>query len=753
MTFERWINQPEVRYRHISPAQPGKTTSWPGWLPKNVIASINAAGIARPWIHQCELAELAHAGHHCAITTSTASGKSLAYLMPVLAALAGGEQASPPTSSQDLRTRLGLAQHSALYLSVTKALAHDQLRSACELAPKRLPIITLDGDSSPAQRRFARDEATFILTNPDMLHMSILPNHLRYRRLLSSLRYVIIDEAHRYRGIFGSQVANVIRRLRRICRHYGSNPVFILASATAAQTQFWGADLIGEPEPLAVVSEDTSRQGKRTTLLWKPSDSTAHDAADLMADLTNEGNQVITFAASRNQAELIALRAAKYTDAKIASYRGGYLAADRRAIENGLANGTIAGVAATNALELGIDIAGMDAVLIAGFPGTLASFRQQSGRASRSAKESLVIFLANDDPLDAYFLEHPELMFNSPVETGVLNASNPHVLAGHLGAAAQELPLSQDDERWFGPQLEDLANQGVAAGLLRRRTSGWYWVREDRAVDFIDLRGSSAKTVEIIERDSGGVIGDVNPEMADRAVHTGAIYLHQGQQWLVTDYRPDEGRALVRRTEPAYYTQPKSNMELTILSLSASSALGLGTICHGQVQIASQVTGFLRRDLVTNDVWDQSDLDLPVRTFNTHAFWWTLKEQEFNTLHLKPGVLNAGAHASAHLATSLLPVFASCDRWDIGGFFTQFHPQTGGLSIFVYDGSSGGAGFTERGYQVAQEWTTACLDRLVDCHCESGCPACIVSPRCATANQMLDKQAAIALLKLFCART
>ncbi len=746
MAFGLLTDRAQVRHVNRRPATEGTTVDWPAWVPAEVVESLKAGGIERLWAHQAQLADHAVAGEHCAIATPTASGKTLAYLLPVLSATAVvSSRAVAPAGNDDLRTRLGVANHTALYLSPTKALAHDQYMKSRALAPKGWLSTTLDGDSTQAERRFAKEQANYVLTNPDMLHLSILPSHSRYQRFLGGLRYVIVDEAHRYRGVFGSHVANVLRRLRRVCEFYGSHPVFILSSATATGITKWGARLIAEQAPIAVVDEDTSPHGERVDVLWQPIDTPAHEAADLMAELVRDGMQVLTFTPSRSQAELVALRAGRKAPG-IASYRAGFLADERRGIEKALSEGELCGVAATNALELGIDIAGLDAVLISGFPGTLASYRQQTGRAGRKNRPALSVLLAKEDPLDAYLFENPSLLFDKPTETCIFDPYNTHVLGPHIAAAAQEVPLTEDDRRYFGPTMASLADQAAEAGLLRKRPTGWYWVRPDRAVDSISLRGSGNRQINIVDEASGAVIGTADASTADRTVHKGAVYLHKGEHWLVSEYSPQESTALVHAGDPSYYTQAKSVSDLRICTRDEEHKFGHGLLGHGEVEIASQVVAYLRRDSSSSEVWDETPLQLPVRTYCTHAVWWTVPEEFCEGLGLKPQELACAAHAAEHTSIGLLPAFATCDRWDIGGLSTLCHPDTNALTVFVHDGAPGGAGFAEYGYQIADEWLNATLERLKNCPCAAGCPSCIVSPKCGNANQTLDKQAAIVLL-------
>ncbi len=733
-----------VRHSHHEDASPGERADWPSWLDPALVAHIRDTGIPQPWRHQREFADLAFSGCHCAITTGTASGKTLAYLMPVLAATApgGGVIGWEPAS---VRARLEPHRHTALYLAPTKALAHDQLRAATAMGPAGWAVTTLDGDSDPGERRFARDHATFVLTNPDMLHRSVLPAHVRWARLLGSLRYVVIDEAHRYRGVFGAHVSAVLRRLRRLCHRYGSDPVFLLASATATDAAHTGGLLIGEPD-LGVVDLDTSAHPGRDTVLWQPQGSATDDAAGLLAALTREGRQTIAFVPSRKHAELVAAAARERSGAPILSYRSGYLPEERRRIERELTTGTIRGVAATNALELGIDVSGMDAVVIAGFPGTLASLRQQAGRAGRADRDALVVLVAREDPLDAYLFDHPALLFDDPVERTVLYPENPRVLGPHLAAAAQESPLTPEDVRWFGPTMPTLVEQLVGAGLLRRRPTGWFWTRPDRAVDAIDLRSAGDQALEIIDSGTGRIVGEVDAAASDRVVHPGAVYLHLGEQWLVDRYAPDEHQALVHRVEVNYYTQPRSTEDIRILDEEDSAPLGRTTIHTGDVEISTRVVAYLRRDERTHDVWDQTPLDLPVRTLRTQATWWTVPPEVVAELALTPAELAGGAHGAEHTSIGLLPAFVPCDRWDIGGLSTLLHPDTGTCTVFVHDGLPGGAGFARRGFDAAPQWLEATRQRLHTCRCTDGCPSCVVSPKCGNANQMLDKGAATAIL-------
>ncbi|WP_022911224.1 DEAD/DEAH box helicase [Aestuariimicrobium kwangyangense] len=751
MAIPEWLGTDAraVGFHHRAPSV-GRTTDWPTWLPDDIRSSIEATGIPRPWAHQRDLADALFAGDHAAITTSTASGKTLGYLLPILAATASGS----PLIGVDVPARRGqllAPTHTALYLAPTKALAHDQYRVARSLAPAGFKVGTLDGDSDEAERRFARDHARYVLTNPDMLHLSILPNHERYTRLLANLRYVVVDEAHRYHGTFGTHVALVLRRLRRLCARYGAHPTFVLASATPTDPDRSGATLIGEPS-ITVIDDDASPRPARDVVLWQPTGAPTDDAAWLLARLVDAQLQTIAFVPSRRLSEVVALRAADQVkgEGRVASYRAGYLAQDRRDLEAGLQTGSLTGVAATNALELGVDVSGMDAVVVTGFPGTLAALWQQVGRAGRRDRDGLAVLIAREDPLDAYLFSHPELIFDAPVERTVLHADHPPVLGQHLTAAAQESALTSEDARWFGPSMEQLADQLASLGALRKRPTGWYWTRPDRAVDHIDIRAAGGHAVEIVDVETGRVVGSVDRTASDRELFEGAVYLHQGDQWVVSSYAPEDGQAVVRQARPGYSTQALDSSEVAIRRWQHTRSFGptAATVNAGTVLMSSQVTGYLRRDEVTGQVWDQSPLDLPRHSFQTRAVWFTFPDEVVAELGFNDLRLASALHAVEHCGIGLLPMFAACDRWDLGGLSTPMHPDTGTATIFVHDGLRGGSGFSERGFETAESWLEATWNRLVRCGCEVGCPACVVSPKCGNANQMLDKSAARHLLEL-----
>jgi DEAD/DEAH box helicase domain-containing protein len=505
-------------------------------------------------------------------------------------------------------------------------------------------------------------------------------------------------------------------------------------------------------DDVTVIAEDSSAHGPVEMLLWEPDGHADDDAARLLAELVDAGRQTIAFVSSRKAAERVAVRASEWltTGARIESYRSGYLADDRRRLERALQQGTLTGVAATNALELGIDVAGMDAVLISGFPGTLASLWQQAGRAGRRGSAAQVILISRRQPIDAYFFDHPESLFSTPVEATVLHPDNPYVLGRHLAAAAQEAPLTPADVAYFGATMPRLVERLVAQGVLRARSNGWFWTRPERAVDAFDLRSAGGLSIEIVETETGRVLGHVDPGAADATVHPGATYLHQGETYLVEELDVQDGDALVRAAAQGYYTQPRVLAGVEIASTRAGRPLGSGQLHLGTVHVTSRVTGFLRRDAITGDVWDETPLDLPEHSLTTDAVWWTVDPRLLPDL--TAAELAGGAHAAEHAAIGLLPLYAPCDRWDVAGLSTAHHPDTGLLTVFVHDGQAGGGGFASRGFAVAEQWLGATLERLEFCSCVRGCPACVVSSTCGSVDQVLDKGAAVQLLRLLVAR-
>ncbi|WP_067576970.1 DEAD/DEAH box helicase [Amycolatopsis sp. M39] len=947
---------------HVSrlPERAARHEPWPEWAEPSVVAAFGAAGVEKPWRHQVDAASLAHAGTHVVVSTGTASGKSLAYQLPVLSALATDPRAT------------------ALYLSPTKALGADQLRAVSSLDVTGVRAAAFDGDTPMTERDWVRAHANWVFSNPDMLHRGILSTHSRWTQFFRRLRYVVVDECHSYRGVFGSHVALLLRRLRRVAEHYGASPVFVLASATTASPASFATRLTGVQ--CSAVTDDASPRGARTVALWEPpllDELTGENGAPvrrpagvetarILTELVVEGARSLAFVRSRRGAELTALGArrllsevdSRLTDT-VAAYRSGYLPEERRALEQALLSGRLLGVATTNALELGVDIAGLDAVVLAGYPGTLASFWQQSGRAGRSGDEALVVFVARDDPLDTYLVHHPAALLERPVETAVLDPTNPYVLGPQLACAVAELPLTEPELETFGGEaaravLADLAEEK----LLRRRSSGWYWTSRDRPHGEVGIRGSGGDQIAVVEADSGRMLGTVDPGSACYSVHPGAVYLHQGSSYVVDELDLETGLALVHAEDPDWTTSPREIVDISVLSTEEQCRHGGVTVCLGEVAVTSQVVGYLRRR-PSGEVLDHTPLDLPEQSLHTRAVWYTVSGgllespagggagetaagsanneavdgasraettspataekdgtaagsvashgvggqtgsegaspaagnpgrmgavsasgqtagagsaspaaggiggtaagaadrraagepvgtggasrtagdideaaagsatrrvagEPAGTESASPaaggiGGTAAGAadrraagepvgtggassavgvtgevsgdpaagrgpgagveigvavgpvgtggagrapggagllparvpgalHAAEHAAIGLLPLFATCDRWDIGGVSTAWHEDTGEATVFVHDGHPGGAGFADRGYAAIVPWLAATREAIVSCECPTGCPSCVQSPKCGNGNDPLDKAGAVAVL-------
>lgn len=746
----------EKPLRHVAdlPPRQARPQTWPHWADPDVVRAFNDRGITAPWSHQSEAADLAHDGRHVVLSTGTASGKSLAYQLPILTAFA-----------TDPRAR-------ALYLSPTKALGHDQLRTAQALTDAVGALATVapsayDGDSPSEIRRFARERSRWIFSNPDMIHLSLLRNHARWAVFLRNLRYIVVDECHYYRGVFGSNVAMVLRRLLRLCTRYSANhsmPTVIFASATTASPAATASELIGQT--VREVTEDGSPQGARTVALWEPAlrtdlvgengapvrRSAGAEAARVMADLIAEGARTLTFVRSRRGAELTALGArARLEDVapelagRVASYRAGYLAEDRRQLERALAEGDLRGLASTNALELGVDIAGLDAVVLAGFPGTVTSFWQQAGRSGRRGQGALILLIARDDPLDAYLVHHPEALLDKPIERVVFDPGNPYVLGPQLLCAATELPLTDAEVRAWN--AEAVAETLVDDGLLRRRPSGYFPSPGVDPHPAVDIRGSSGGQIAILETATGRMLGSADAGRAPSTVHPGAVYLHQGESYLVDSLDFEDGVAFVHADDPGYTTFARELTDIAVTGPGERNTLGPITIGLVPVSVSNTVIGYLRRE-INGEVIDFVELDMPTRTLETKAVMCTITPEALQDSDVEALRIPGSLHAAEHAAIGLLPLIASCDRGDIGGLSTAVGPVGGLPTIFVYDGYPGGAGFAERGFEKITTWWAATADAIEACECPLGCPSCVQSPKCGNGNDPLDKVGAVRVLRL-----
>ncbi|WP_201931818.1 DEAD/DEAH box helicase [Nocardioides donggukensis] len=746
------------RLTHLEVLPPRAATyaDWPAWAPGDVVAAWQGRGVDRPWAHQVEAADHAWAGRHVVVSTGTASGKSLAYQLPAA------------TASLTGRGARGERGAGTLYVAPTKALAQDQLSGLLDLG-LGLRATTHDGDSSREQRDWARDHAELLLTNPDMLHHSLLPGHERWGRFLGSLRFVVIDECHHYRGVFGAHVSHVLRRLRRVCALHGADPTFVLASATVAEPAELASRLTGHD--VVAVTEDASPRGQVALALWEPGFTSfvgengapvrraaTSEVADLLTDLVLEGARTLAFVRSRRGAETVAQTSAGHLAevapelaGRVAPYRGGYLPEERRALEQRLRSGELLGLATTNALELGIDVSGLDAVLLAGFPGTRAALWQQVGRAGRGARDALGVLVARDDPLDTYLVTHPESLLGRPVEACVFDPGNPYVLGPHLCAAAAESPLSVGDLPLFGPTAREAVDSLAASGLLRRRSSRWFWTDRRRASDLADIRSVGGAPVQLVESATGRVVGTVDAAAAHGSAHPGAVYVHLGETWLVSELDLGTNVAMMDRAEVDHSTSAREVTDIRIVQERRHEAWGRCRLAVGEVEVSHQVVSYLRRRVPTGEVLSEEPLDLPERSLRTTAVWWTVPPGVLSDAGLEDSDLPGSAHAAEHASIGLLPLFATCDRWDIGGVSTALHPDTGMLTVFVHDGHPGGAGFAERGFTSARTWLTATREAIASCGCAEGCPSCIQSPKCGNQNSPLDKAGAVALLDVLLA--
>jgi DEAD/DEAH box helicase domain-containing protein len=722
----------ELAYLGSESAREALLAPLPEELHPRVREALASQGVEALWAHQAEAWEAAQRGEHLIVTTGTASGKTLAFNLPVLDALA-----------REPKRR-------ALYLYPTKALAQDQLRALGAFRLPKLRAAIYDGDTAAERRWQVRKWANLILSNPDMLHVGVLPHHDRWGDVLSNLAYVIVDEAHVYRGVFGSHVANVLRRLRRLARVYGADPQFLLASATIANPGELGARLLGVET--TVVGDDAAPRAERTVALWNPPltdeelglrGSALGEASKLMADLVSRGLRTLCFAKSRRAAELIHRFTADRLgdDSLLSPYRAGYTPAQRREIERRLLEGELLGVSATNALELGIDVGLLDCVISVGFPGTIASLRQQWGRAGRRG-HGLAVLVASEDALDQYFMREPRTLLGRRVEAAILDHENQRVLDGHVLAAAFEAPLDDADREVLG---EAALERAAELPELRRTQAGYVWAGRDYPAARVSLRSTGPEAFTIVDASSGTVLGIVEQERAYGTVHEGAIYLHLGESYRVRELDLVARAAVVEPFSGDYYTQPKVETTTAIVE-AASVERKLGTeLAFGSVVVTDQVVGYQKRSIQTQESLELVALELPQTEFETEAVWFLPEAWMLEGLEREPRLLGS-LHAAEHSLIALLPLWAMCDRWDIGGLSTNLHFQTGRPTIFVYDGHSGGVGITERGFEVFERWVEDTARLLRGCPCERGCPSCVQSPKCGNLNEPLDKAGALALL-------
>ena len=705
---------------------------------------------ARPlWGHQAAAIDLIRSGRNVVIATGTASGKSRCFQLPIAEAVA--DPVKPAT---------------ALLLYPTKALAHDQLRAFEDADYPRLVAGTYDGDATPEEKAYIRDNANVVLTNPEMLHGGLLPRHEKWDAFFMRLRYVVVDELHVLRGVFGTHVAHVLRRLRRVCRHYGADPTFVFTSATIGRPERLAEGLCGAP--VEAVTDDGSPKGPRRFALLDPPvideasgarSSTNSEVATVAAALVESGHRTITFCRSRKGTELIAAdigrRVPAHLKRSVVSYRAGYLAEERRAIEDELSAGTLRGVVATSALELGVDIGDLDACVLNGFPGTIASMWQQAGRAGRRQDPSVTVMVAGDDQLDRYLMRHPHEVFERPPEPAVINTSNPYILGPHLACAAYELPLSWDDLRfWSEAELHDGVRDLVRDDQLRLRRR-WrngheepfaHWCGTGFPSRGIGLRNGSSGEIKIIDHHSERLIGTVDESRALTSVHDGAIYLHRGQSFEVVRLDLDEGHARVVECDNTTYTQARTDTDIRVLAVHDSRRVGDATLFLGEVEVLTHVKGYQLKDTFSRKILANEALDLPDQRLHTRAFWYVVDADVVDAVVAAGGDPAGTLHAAEHAAIGMLPLFTICDRWDVGGVSTVRHADTDGPTVFIYDGYPGGAGIAELGWEAGAEHLEATLEAIRSCPCHDGCPSCVQSPKCGNGNEPLDKAGAVTLL-------
>jgi len=708
-----------VAWRHFA-ARAATFAADPDRIDPRLLEALHCRGIAALYSHQAEAASAAIQGENVVVVTPTASGKTLCYNLPVLS-----------TVLRDPAAR-------ALYLFPTKALAQDQLAELHDLITTLgddVKTYTYDGDTPGEERRRIRSAGHIVVTNPDMLHTGILPHHTRWVKLFENLRYVVIDELHNYRGVFGSHLANVLRRLRRICRFYGSDPVFICCSATIANPAELAERLIAAP--VRLVNRNGAPSGDKTIAIYNPPvvnrelgirRSSLFSARDLASALIGGGAQTIVFAPTRMLVELLLtyLRGSRRlppgaTD-RIQGYRSGYLPLERRAIERGLRDGAVRGVVATSALELGIDIGGMEAAVLTGYPGTLASTWQQFGRAGRRETSAFAVLVASSSPLSQYVASHPEFLFEQSPEAGLINPDNLIILAAHLKCAAFELPFEQAEK--FGAFSAELLDLLCDEQVLHRSGDKYYWMRESFPAQEVSLRSAAIDNIVIIDQGLGAhLIGEVDRASAPVLVHEEAIYLHGGEQYQVERLDWDEKKAYVRKVDVDYYTDAEMAVELKVIDTLADRKAGISYSAHGEVSVSFLATIFKKIKLHTHENVGWGKIFLPQDDMHTSGYWLALESPAWDGL--AGDSMQAGLWGLGNLLRAVAPLYLMCDPRDVHVTTQVRSPFTQAPTVFLYDAVPGGVGFAERLFEIESTLLTAAHDRARSCPCSAGCPSCV----------------------------
>ena len=842
---------------HVTlPGRPERIADWPQWVCPALMDAWARRGVKHPWIHQREAMDALREGRDVVLATGTGSGKSLAAWTPILSDLVEAEDSSRISAIH--------RRPSALYLAPTKALAADQLASLMSLLGqdvtpedaqgdgdpgvgpglvderlRRVRATTVDGDTPREAKEWARVGADLILSNPDFLHYVMLPSHQRWSRFLASLRLIVIDEAHHWRGVTGSHIALVVRRLLRVAHHLGADPRVVMLSATVRDAGSVGRALTGRDA--VAITEDGSPAGAHELVLWQgaimadesevdissflaaldapPGTATLKvpivrrsagvEAANLAAAFVEEGARLLAFVRSRAGAEAVAAQVRDRLSSRgsanagrVGAYRGGYLPEERRALEEALRTGAVRALATTSALEMGLDVSGLDATITVGWPGTRASLRQQIGRAGRAGAPGTSVLIASDNPLDAYLVRHPEHILGE-VEASVIDPSNPWVLAPHIAAAAAEIPITPSDITYFGAELRSVTERLVADGYLKRRPAGYFWdaTRPERPSDLTDLRGA-AGDVQIVDAATGTVVGTIDQASADAHVFPGAIYIHQGrtfhvlalsplttptapaapaaQGWprallpkapggsqgtehlgggeregaqassiIIPPARVDDARvAMVEEVRTPLRTRSATHTSVDVCAIEQTYMCEDGTVTwyHGPTNVSTRVTDYDLLRLPGLEFIRNIELFLPTHTLPTKSTWFTLTPAALAAMGINAADLAGTLHATEHAMIGILPLVATCDRWDLGGLSTELHDDTGAPTVFIHDAFRGGAGHVLAGFNSARSWVAATLEAVSSCDCESGCPRCVQSPKCGNGNEPLSKQGAITLL-------